>query len=73
MLSEDTANCLGWATKLDNLLKLAPQICDIINVGRLLRLLNHHGLLLCLQCLLAHDLYLIVSTAVIVPDFTAGN
>jgi hypothetical protein len=71
MLSEDTADRLGWAT-MNDLLKLAPQICDIISVGRLLRLFNH-GLLVDLQCLLAHNLYLIVSAVVIVPNFTACN
>ena len=53
---------------LDYLLKLAPQIRDIISIGSLLATLNH-GLLVDLRGLLAHDSHLVVSTTVVVPDF----
>ena len=52
--------------------ELAPQICEIIRMGRLLRRLNH-DLLLCLRYLLAYDLDVVLSTTVIVPDFTASK
>jgi hypothetical protein len=61
---------------LDYLLKLAPQIRDIIGLGRHLANLNYSlldNLLVGLRCLLAHDSHLVVSTAVVVPDFTPGN
>jgi hypothetical protein len=63
---ENTTDCLGWAVRLDYLLELAQQIRE----GR--RLLND-GLLVGPRYLLAHDLDVVVSTAVIVPDFAAGN
>jgi hypothetical protein len=58
--------------RLDYLLELAPQICGIIRMGRLLRLLNH-DLSVGLRYLLAYDLDVVVLTTVIVPDFTANN
>jgi len=57
---------------LDHLLKLAPQIRDILSLGGLLATLNH-GLLVVLQCLLANDSHLVVPTPIVVPDFTPGN
>jgi hypothetical protein len=57
---------------LDHLLKLAPQIRNILSLGRLLATLNH-SLLVDLLCLLAHDPHLVVSTIVVVPDLTPGN
>ena len=65
---ENTTDCLEWAVRLDYLLELVQQIRE----GRLLRLLND-GLLVGLRYLLAHNLDVAVSTAVIVPDFAAGN
>ena len=72
VLGANTTNCLRWAARLDYRLKLAPEICEIIRMGRLLRLLNH-DLLVGLRYLLAYDLDVVISTTVIVPDFTASN
>jgi hypothetical protein len=72
VLSKKAADCLRWAAMLDYLLKLAPQIRDVISIGRLLATLNH-WLLVDLQCLLAHDSHLVVSATVVVPDFTSSN
>jgi hypothetical protein len=72
VLRQDATYCLGRAAKLDYLLELAAQICDIISLRRLLWFLNH-GLLIGLRCLLAYDLHLVVSTAVIVPNLAADN
>jgi len=72
VLSEKTTNRPGWATKLNYLLKLAPQIRNLINRRSPLGFLNF-CLLAGLQCLLAHDSHLVVSTAVVVPDFATGG
>jgi hypothetical protein len=72
VLSKNAANRLGWATMLDYLLKFAPQIRDIISSWRLLATFDH-SLLVDLQCFLAHDPHLVISTAIVVPDFTACN
>ena len=56
------------AAQADYLFELAPQIHE----GRLLRLLDH-GLLVSLRYHLAHDLDMLVSTAVAIPTFAAGN
>jgi hypothetical protein len=68
LLGENTNDYLGWPARLDYLFELEPQIRE----GRLLRLLDN-GLLVCLRYLLAHDLDVVVSTAVIIPNFAAGN
>jgi len=72
VLGANTTECLRWAARLDYLLELAPEICEIIRMGSLLRLLNH-DLSVGLRYLLAYDLDVVVSTTVIVPDFTASN
>jgi hypothetical protein len=61
-------DCLGCAASLERLLELVPQIRE----RRLLRFLNH-GLLVCLRYLLAHDLDVVISTIVIIPNFVTGN
>ena len=68
----NTTDCLRSAAGLDYLLELAPQICEIIRMGRLLRGLNH-DLLIGPRYLLMYDFDVVVSTTVIVPDFTASN
>ena len=72
MLGANITNCLRWVARLDYWLKLAPEICEIIRMGRLLRLLNH-DLLVGLRYLLTYDLDMVVSTTIIVLDFTASN
>ena len=73
MLSKNTTNCVGWATKLDDLLKFASQICDIVSVGGIQWLLIHGQRRFGLRRLLAKDTHLVVSTTVVVPDFAAAN
>ena len=54
------------------LLELAPQICEIICMGRLLGRLNH-DLLIGLRDLLTYDLDVVVSITDVVPDFAPSN